>query len=154
MTTTHAVICRLILPALFAGVGSMISVKAQNRCVISYQTQYRATVTIQQGSAYMPESVDEQPKFPGGESAMIHFINSERRYPRVAYDNSIEGRVLCSFVVEPDGRLTNIEVVRSVDENLDREALRVIQNMPRWEPGLVNGEKVAVYCLLTIPFRR
>lgn len=152
MTNRHAVLYRLLTSAVIVGSGYLISATAQNR-VISYQTHFRATVSVQQTSAYMPESVDQQPKFPGGESAMIQFINSERRYPRVAYDNSIEGRVLCSFVVEPDGRITNVEVVRSVDESLDREALRVIQNMPRWEPGLVNGNKVAVYCLLPIPFR-
>ena len=130
----------------------MISATAQNR-VIYYRSHSRMTVSVQETSAYMPESVDEQPCFPGGEGAMIQFINKERRYPRSAYENAIEGRVLCSFIVEPDGRITNVEVVRSVDESLDREAMRVIQNMPRWEPGHIGGNKVPVYCLLPIPFR-
>lgn len=152
MTTRHAVLCRLLMPALFAGSGYMISATAQNR-VIYYRSQSRMTVSIQETSAYLPESVDEQPRFPGGEGAMIQFINNERRYPRSAYENAIEGRVLCSFIVESDGKITNVEVVRGVDESLDREAMRVIQNMPRWEPGNIGGNKVAVYCLLPIPFR-
>ena len=95
MTTRHAVLCRLLMPAILAGSGYMISATAQNR-VIYYRSHSRMTVSVQETSAYMPESVDEQPCFPGGEGAMIQFINKERRYPRSAYENAIEGRVLCS----------------------------------------------------------
>lgn len=151
MTNCHKSIHVILAPLMFAVSGLSFSAYGQQ---VTYQAQYRATINIQHTSAYMPESVDERPQFPGGESAMIQFINAERRYPREAYDNAIEGRVLCSFIVEPDGRITNVEVVRSVDANLDREALRVIQNMPKWQPGLVNGNKVSVYYLLSIPFRR
>ena len=104
--------------------------------------------------AYTYESVEESPSFPGGDGAMMRFINSERKYPREAYEASIEGRVLCSFVVEADGSLSNIAVLRGVEESLNAEAVRVISAMPAWEPGKIHGENVAVYCLLPIPFRR
>lgn len=103
--------------------------------------------------AYIYDTLDNPPSFPGGEAAMIRFINSERCYPRTAYDANIEGRVLCSVVVEPDGKLTNIDVVKGVEESLNREAVRVIGQMPQWQPGSVNGRKVRVYCLIPIPFR-
>lgn len=104
--------------------------------------------------AYTPESVDEAPSFPGGDAAMMRYINTERRYPRTAYDNAVEGRVLCGFIVEPDGTLSNLEVVRGVEESLNREALRVIDSMPDWSPGVIGGQPVRVYMLVAVPFRR
>lgn len=103
--------------------------------------------------AYAYESVDVVPTFPGGNGAMMRFINSERRYPQKAYENAIEGRVLCSFVVEADGTLSHLNVLRGVEESLNNEALRIISQMPAWNPGLIDDEKVAVYCILPIPFR-
>lgn len=85
---------------------------------------------------------------------MMRFINTERRYPRQAYADAIEGRVLCSFVVEADGSLSHLTVLRGVEESLNAEALRIISKMPAWDPGLIGTEKVAVYCILPIPFRR
>lgn len=104
--------------------------------------------------AYTYESVEEVPSFPGGEGAMMRFINSERKYPRKAYEKGIEGRVLCSFVIECDGTLSHISVLKGVEESLNREAIRIIESMPEWIPGRIHGNSVAVYYLLPIPFRR
>lgn len=103
---------------------------------------------------YEYNTIDANPEFPGGNMELIRFINHERHYPHQAYDEGIEGRVVCGFVVDTDGSISNISVLKSVEESLDREAVRIIGSMPRWISGLVNDEPVPVYCTLTIPFRR
>ncbi|MCM1292687.1 MAG: energy transducer TonB [Bacteroides sp.] len=103
--------------------------------------------------AYMPDFVDVSPQFPGGEAAMIRFINSERHYPRDAYESGRQGRVVCSFIVDSDGSILNIRVQRGPCPSMMNEAVRIISNMPRWNAGLLDGRKVPVVCFLTIPFR-
>lgn len=97
--------------------------------------------------------VDCAPTFPGGDRAMLRFINNTRQYPEDALSAGVQGRVMCSFVVHPDGTLGCINVLRGVHESLDREAMRIISEMPRWEAGTVNGEAVPVYYVLSITFR-
>ncbi len=84
---------------------------------------------------------------------MYSFINEHRRYPAKAYEAGIEGRVLCSCVVGSNGDISNIEVVKGVEESLDREAVRIISLMPKWNPGKVDDEPVDTYCLIAVPFR-
>lgn len=103
---------------------------------------------------YEYESVDIRPEFPGGERGLINFVNDTREYPYHAYHKHIQGRVLCSFIVGTDGKLYNIQVIRSSgDDSLDREALRVISKMPRWNAGKIDNNKVNVRCVLPIAFR-
>lgn len=103
---------------------------------------------------YEYENVDIRPKFPGGERGMINFINETREYPYNAYKQRIQGRVLCSFVVGTDGKLYDIQVIRSSGhEMLDREAMRVISKMPRWSVGKIDNTKVNVHVVLPISFR-
>lgn len=102
---------------------------------------------------YEYDNVDHQPHFPGGDSALLRFINHERRYPATAYHKGIEGRVLCTFVVHEDGSISHISVMRGVEHSLDREAVRVISQMPNWSAGSIDGQKVPVLCILPIPFR-
>lgn len=118
-----------------------------------------ANVSSRTGSApvcvdvYEYDCVDIQPQFPGGDGAMMRFINNERRYPSRAYHEGIEGRVLCGFVVNEDGSLSHISVIRSVEKSLDREAVRIISNMPKWDAGVLSDTFVPVYYILPIPFR-
>lgn len=103
---------------------------------------------------YEFDYVDVQPQFPGGEHGLINFINNTREYPYHAYKNRIQGRVLCSFIVGVDGKVSNARVIRGAqDESLNREALRVIGEMPKWRAGKVGGQAVAVRCVLPITFR-
>ena len=97
--------------------------------------------------------VEEQPDFPGGQAAMMKFLSDNIRYPVIAQENGIQGRVICSFVVERDGSITDVQVVRGVDPSLDREAIRVIQQMPRWKPGKQRGSAVRVRFTLPVVFR-
>lgn len=103
---------------------------------------------------YEYDFVDVQPQFPGGNSEMIRFINNERRYPAEAYHNGVEGRVLCSFIVNADGSISHIAVLRGVEESLNREAVRIISEMPHWHAGKLDNENVPVYCILPIAFRK
>ena len=88
--------------------------------------------------------VEVMPSFPGGQGALIQYLNSHVKYPVVAQENGIQGRVTISFVVERDGSITDVKVARSVDPSLDKEAARVVSSMPRWTPGKRNGSAVRV----------
>ena len=122
------------------------------------QVRHVTTVNPNSKRSYMEvyefDYVDIQPQFPGGECALINFINKTRVYPYHAYKNRIQGRVLCSFIVGTDGRVSEARVIRSAgDETLDREALRVIGKMPKWSVGKVDDRAVPVRVVLPINFR-
>lgn len=99
------------------------------------------------------EVVEEMPHFPGGAAALQAFLSSNTKYPVVAQENGVQGRVIVSFVVERDGSITDVRVVRSVDPSLDREASRVVRSMPRWSPGKQNGSAVRVKYTVPVVFR-
>lgn len=96
--------------------------------------------------------VDKMPQYAYGESGLSAFIAHNIRYPRAAMEYGIEGRILCSFIVDDNGAISNIEVVEGSNEALSEEAVRVLGLMPKWVPGENNGEKVHVKCLLPIDF--
>ncbi|MCI1742033.1 MAG: energy transducer TonB [Prevotella sp.] len=97
--------------------------------------------------------VEQMPSFPGGNSALMSYLNSNVKYPVVAQENGVQGRVVISFVVEKDGSITDVQVVKSVDPSLDREASRVVRSMPRWNPGKQNGQAVRVKYDVPVSFR-
>lgn len=94
----------------------------------------------------------KMPSFPGGQEAMMDFIQKNVKYPGLAIENLIQGRVTVMFVVEKNGEITNIEVVKSVGWGLDDEAIRVVKSMPRWIPGENNYRPVRVKIALPIKF--
>lgn len=93
--------------------------------------------------------VEVQPEFPGGQQAMLQWINNHMQYPQAALDQGTQGRVYVQFVVEKNGSLTNIKVLRNIDTSLSNEAIRLVQTMPRWTPGYKDGQPVR--CQVTIP---
>ena len=93
------------------------------------------------------------PEFPGGPGALYEFLARNLQYPEKARKNSIQGRVIASFVVEKDGSISNARVVKSVDSQLDAEALRVINSMPKWNPGRQDGEAVRVKYTVPVSFK-
>lgn len=97
--------------------------------------------------------VEQMPSFPGGPSALMSYLNSNVKYPVVAQENGVQGRVVISFVVEKDGSITDVQVVRSVDPSLDREAARVVKSMPNWIPGKQNGSAVRVKYNVPVAFK-
>ena len=97
--------------------------------------------------------VEEMPSFPGGQGALMSYLASNIKYPVVAQENGVQGRVIVSFVVERDGSISDVKVARSVDPSLDREAQRVVKSMPRWKPGKQNGSAVRVKYTVPVVFR-
>ena len=97
--------------------------------------------------------VEQMPSFPGGQGALMNYLNSNIKYPVIAEENGIQGRVVVQFVVGKDGSISNVHVVKSVDPSLDKEAVRVVKNMPRWIPGKQNGQSVTVRYTLPVTFR-
>ena len=99
------------------------------------------------------DMVEEMPSFPGGPAALMQFLQSNTHYPAVAQENGVQGRVTVSFVVEKDGSITDVQVARSADPSLDKEAIRVVKSMPRWTPGRQNGSTVRVKFNVPVTFK-
>ena len=97
--------------------------------------------------------VEQMPSFPGGPSALMQYLSSNIKYPVVAEENGVQGRVVCTFVVERDGSITDVRVIKSVDPSLDKEAVRVVKGMPKWIPGKQNGSAVRVKYTVPVTFR-
>ena len=97
--------------------------------------------------------VEELPQFPGGESAMMAYLKKNLIYPKEAVKEQIEGKVFVSFVVNIDGSIEGVKVLRGVYQLLDNEALRVVKNMPKWNPGKQNGKAVRVQYTLPVNFK-
>ena len=93
--------------------------------------------------------VEEMPEFPGGTAKMMEYIQKNIKYPMMARESDIQGRVFVNFVVEPNGTITNVTVMRGIGGGCDEEALRVVQSMPNWKPGKQRGS--AVRCSFTVP---
>jgi TonB family protein len=108
------------------------------------------TILNKEDVLVMPEVM---PEYSGGDGARIRFLQENLKYPMEARKAGLEGRVVVGFVVEPDGRLSNFEIVQSVAPILDKEALRVVQLMPKWKPGKLHGKPVRVQYQLPITFR-
>ena len=97
--------------------------------------------------------VEQMPEFPGGEAALMKYINDNIRYPVMAIENGVQGRVTVQFVVTKDGSVGNVTVLRGVDRNLDEEAIRVCKTLPKFIPGKQNGQPVNVWFTLPVTFR-
>ena len=97
---------------------------------------------------------ESMPVFPGGQAALFEYLSQQVTYPEEAQANGIEGRVICSFVVDTDGSITDVEVARSSgDVSLDQEAIQVIQSMPKWQPAQQDGVPVRVRFSIPITFK-
>ena len=97
--------------------------------------------------------VETMPDFPGGQKELLSFLSRNIKYPTKAIENKIQGRVIVQFVVNKDGSISGAKVVRSIDPDLDKEALRVINSMPQWKPGMNKGEIVSVKYTIPVMFR-
>lgn len=106
---------------------------------------------VNKNSVY--DVVEQMPSFPGGISGLRTYLNQNIRYPAEAQENCVQGRVVVSFVVGKDGHISDVTVLRSVDPSLDKEAVRVVRNMPRWTPGKQGGEPVRVRYNVPVSFR-
>ncbi len=99
------------------------------------------------------EAVEQMPQFPGGEAALMKFIGNNLSYPAVAAENNIQGRVIVRFAVSKTGAVEKVQVLRSPDPSLEKEAIRVVKSMPNWIPGKQNGQPVNVWYTLPVTFK-
>ena len=97
--------------------------------------------------------VEDQPEFPGGTAALLEYLRKNIKYPAICRENNIQGRVLVTFIVNKDGAIVEPEVVKSVNPSLDKEALRVISQMPNWKPGYQRGKPVRVKFTVPVNFQ-
>ena len=97
--------------------------------------------------------VEEMPSFPGGEAKLMEYVSKNIKYPQIARETGIQGRVFVNFVVEPDGSVSNVTVLRGIGGGCDEEAMRVVKNMPKWKPGKQRGKAVRVQYMLPVNFR-
>ena len=98
-------------------------------------------------------SVEQMPQFPGGEAALMKYLQSHINYPPMAAENNVQGKVVVQFVVDKTGKVGEVKVVRSVDKDLDREAVRVCKSLPKFTPGRQNGQAVSVWYTLPVTFK-
>jgi protein TonB len=98
-------------------------------------------------------AVEQQAEFPGGQAALMKWLSNNIRYPESAQQNDIQGRVVVKFVVEKDGSIGQATIAKGVDKDLDREAIRVVKKMPKWQPGKNNGVAVRSYFTLPVTFK-
>ncbi len=135
----------------------------------SAETRAEKSLSKKESTGKVYEIVEQMPEYPGGLTALMNYLRVNTRYPAVAQKAGIEGRVIVSFIVEPNGSVSNVEIVRSVDTDLDQdvsnveivrsvdtdldqEALRVVRQMPKWKPGKQDGSTVRVKFHLPIKF--
>lgn len=97
--------------------------------------------------------LDDLPVFPGGMSQLVRWLTQNLKYPETAKNEKVSGKVLVSFVINADGVVTDVKLVKPVDQRLDREALRVVRMMPKWQPGLINGKPCKTLVNLPIVFK-
>ena len=116
------------------------------------KTQEKEDAALKEDKIYYAGYVKEEPSFPGGEGALRDFISKNLRYPKFAKEKGTHGSVGVSFIVEKDGSLTDFVIIQSEDPSLDKEAIRVFQSMPKWNPGKRDGQFVTVIKGMSVSF--
>ncbi len=110
--------------------------------------------TVVGDDGYICVQYEKWPEFPGGQQEMLKYVQENLIYPKLALKKQIQGRSICQFIVEKDGSISHIQVVRSSgNKSLDRAAIRVIKTMPKWTPGRLQGKIVRTYYTLPVNFR-
>ncbi|MCK9255464.1 MAG: TonB family protein [Bacteroidales bacterium] len=97
--------------------------------------------------------VETKPEYPGGDAALMKFISENTKYPEIAKENGIQGRVFIQFVIDATGKVTKVQVAKGVDPYLDSEAMRVVKTLPSWSPGKQRGKNVPVTYIVPINFK-
>ena len=139
-------------PLVLSGIGNQQS-------MLSYDFNLTPTDGVRQPLMSMDRGgkifdvVEQMPEFPGGQAALLKWVSDNMRYPTIAEENGIQGRVVCTFVIERDGSVSDVQVARSIDPSLDKEAVRVLKKMPRWKPGKQKGQPVRVKHTVTVTFK-
>jgi len=122
-------------------------------CSTLLLAQHKKATTVAKEDTMVYTVVDKMPEFPGGSEAMKKFLSENLRWTKELEECGIQGRSILQFIIEKDGSLTSVVVVRGVDPLLDKEAVRVIKLMPKWIPGELKGKKVRVTVVIPVNFK-
>lgn len=117
---------------------------------------YKEEVIVEEKTPVKEEifvSVEQMPQFPGGDAELLKWIASHIKYPTMAMENGVQGRVVVRFVVTKDGSIGEVQVARGKDPDLDKEAVRVVRSLPKFTPGRMNGQPVSVWYTLPVNFK-
>ena len=140
-----------VVPVIALALLAFANPTTETATVQNNMDQQVSKISAQDNKVY--KSVEQMPQFPGGEVALIKYLQSEIKYPMNAAKNNIQGRVVVQFVIDKNGDIGEVKVVRSIDEELDAEAVRVIKSLPKFTPGRQNGEAVSVWYTLPVSFK-
>ena len=145
----------LMMGAVIAGATIITHAQTENGGTV---LMAKDTITQPEPPKHVEENkvfdiVEQMPSFPGGPAQLMKWLAEHVQYPAVALKTGVQGRVIIRFIVEGDGSITDANVVRSVDSLLDKEAVRVVSNMPKWIPGKQNGAPVRVKYNVPVTFR-
>jgi len=132
-------------------IAQSFNVQAQD-AVVADAPEIEKVNSVQQDDDPIFTEVDEMPKFPNGDDALMRFLMENLKYPQDARDERIQGTVFVTFVVEKDGSVTDVKTLRGVATSLDEESIRVVKAMPKWKPGVIKGEPVRVQFNLPLRF--
>jgi len=127
----------------------MVPINSQDRLVYAKNNVESINKKIPLGSIISSKTLNSPAEFPGGIKELASYLSKNIRYPRNSRNSSTRGRVIICFKVEKDGKITNVDIVKGVNKILNKEAKRVVTNMPNWKPALQNG--IAVSSVLNIP---
>ncbi len=141
-----------------ANVGSVTNPYGSTDKNIFQEVKDKVVVEEDKPAAEMPtnqvfQAVEQMPQFPGGQEALIKYLSSHINYPPMAAENNVQGRVVVQFIVDKTGKVGEVTVVRSVDKELDKEAVRVCKSLPKFTPGRQNGQAVSVWYTLPVSFK-
>lgn len=138
-----------------AVVGISAGLAALNSCAIDNESLVIPATSVENSAPHMlvGDVVEDMPEFPGGSQKLLEYLKENTHYPEIAEKNGVQGRVVVTFTVEKDGSITEAKIVKSVDQSLDEEAFRVVKSMPKWKPGMCNGEPTRVKYTIPITFR-
>jgi len=121
--------------------------------VLSLTTANAQKTVVSQKNQKVFEVAEQMPEYPGGMMAMMEFLQDNMKYPADAEKQKVQGKVMVSFIVETDGSISDVKVMKNVFPSLDAEAIRVVKAMPRWTPGKQKGKVVRVHFSLPITYR-
>ncbi len=130
-----------------------LQVTEQNASKLHFSVALKYSSAKDDADGIVFDVVENMPSFPGGFAVMMEWLSKNIKYPKDAFDAKQEGRVIAQFVVEKDGSVSNIHIIRSIYPSLDAEAIRVLKTMPKWNPGKQNGQNVRVKYALPVHFR-
>ena len=138
-----------------AVVGISAGLAALNSCAFDNESLVIPATSVENSAPQMllGDVVEDMPEFPGGSQKLLEYLKENTHYPEIAEKNGVQGRVVVTFTVEKDGSITEAKIVKSVDQSLDEEAFRVVKSMPKWKPGMCNGEPTRVKYTVPITFR-